>query len=93
MNEILNAAKLALRITSTAFDSELQDLIAAAVIDLRQAGVTNEDTTDPMIRRAVITFCKLNFGQPDDYDRLKKSYDEQKAQLGMASGYTTWTEA
>lgn len=90
---MLEAVKLALRITTDAFDSELNDLIGAGLIDLTQAGVHNVDTTDPMIRRAVTTFCKLNFGQPDDYDRLKKSYDEQKAQLGMATGYTTWTEA
>lgn len=90
---MLQAVKLALRITTEAFDSELNDLIEAGLIDLKQAGVSNVDTTDPMIKRAVITFCKLNFGQPDDYDRLKKAYDEQKAQLGMATGYTTWTEA
>lgn len=57
---------------------------------MRQAGITNTDATDPMIRRAIITFCKLNFGQVDDYDRLKASYDEQKAQLSMATNYTTW---
>lgn len=90
---MLDAVKLALRISTDAFDSELNDLIAAALIDLRQAGITNADETDPMIRRAIVTFCKLNFGQPDEYDRLKRSYDEQKAQLGMATGYTTWTEA
>ena len=89
----LEAVKLALRIVTAAFDSELNDLIAAALIDLRQAGITNMNTEDPMIRRAVITFCRLNFGSPDDYDRLKKSYDEQKSQLGMATGYTTWTGA
>jgi hypothetical protein len=90
---IKDAVKLALRITTTAFDSEIEDLISAAIIDLSQAGITNEDTSDPMIRRAVITYCRLNFGEPSDYDRLKKSYDEQKAQMGMASGYTAWTEA
>lgn len=89
----LQAVKLALRIVTAAFDSELNDLIAAALIDLKQAGITNTDQTDPMIRRAIVTFCKFNFGQPDDYDRLKRSYDEQKAQLGMATGYTTWTGA
>lgn len=89
---MLSAVKLALRITTTAFDSEINDLINAGLIDLRQAGVTNQNVEDPMIRRAIITYCKLNFGQPDDYDRLKKSYDELKAQLSMASGYTNWGE-
>lgn len=89
---MLEAVKLALRITTDAFDAELNDLIEAALIDLRQAGVTNIDQTDPMIKRATITFCKLNFGQTDgyDYDRLRASYWEQKAQLGMATGYTNW---
>jgi hypothetical protein len=89
--EILAAVKLALRITTDAFDEELSDLIVAALLDMKLAGIQNADTGDPLVKRAVITYCRLNFGQPDDYDRLKKSYDEQKAQMGMASGYTVWT--
>lgn len=89
--EILAAVKLALRITTDAFDEELSDLIVAALLDMRLAGIQNADTGDPLVKRAIITYCRLNFGQPDDYDRLKKSYDEQKAQMGMASGYTVWT--
>lgn len=90
---MLDAVKLALRIVTDAFDDELTDLIAAALLDLRLAGVSNTDTTDALVKRAVITYVKMNFGQPDEYDRLKKSYDEQKAQMGMATGYTTWTGA
>ena len=92
-NTMLDAAKLALRVTTDAFDDEIQSLINASILDLGLAGVTNDDTTDELVKRAVITYVRLNFGQPDDYDRLKASYDEQKAQLGMATGYTTWTEA
>lgn len=88
---MLEKVKLALRITTDAFDTELNGLIAAAMIDLGIAGVTLPETLDDICNLAVITYCKCNFGQPDDYDRLKKSYDEQKAQLSMATGYTTWT--
>ena len=91
-NSLLNAVKLALRISTDAFDNELSDLTDAAVLDLGVAGVTNDDTTDALVRTAVITYVKLHFGEPDQYDRLKASYDEQKAQLSMATGYTTWTE-
>lgn len=93
MENVINSIKLALRITTDAFNAELTDLYNAALLDLGIAGVTNDDINDPLILRAVITYCKLHFGQPDDYDRLKRSYDEQKAQLATASGYTTWTEA
>lgn len=90
---MLELVKLALRITTTAFDTELNLLIAAAQTDLGIAGVTLPAELDPICQRAVITYCKMNFGEPDEYDRLKASYDEQKAQLSMATGYTVWTGA
>lgn len=90
MSDIKTAAKLALRISTDAFDAEIEDLINAALLDLGLAGVTNDSTDDPLVRRAVITYCKMNFGEPNEYDRLKASYDEQKAQMGMATNYTNW---
>lgn len=90
---MLELVKLALRIMTDAFDTELNLLIAAAQTDLGIAGVTLPAELDPICQRAIITYCKMNFGEPDEYDRLKASYDEQKAQLSMATGYTTWTGA
>ncbi len=89
---MLEKVKMALRITTDAYNSELNDLIDAAQIDLGIAGVTLPETLDAICTRAIITYCKLHFGEPDDYDRLKASYDEQKAQLSMATGYTTWID-
>lgn len=93
MNEILNTVRLALRITTEAFDVELTNMINAGMSDLGIAGVNGENValTDPLTMQAIITYCKMNFGEPDEYDRLKKSYDEQKAQMSMATGWTTWT--
>ncbi len=88
---MLELVKLALRITTDAFDSELTMLIEAAKTDLGIAGVTLPEELDPICQRAIVTYCRLNFGEPDEYDRLKASYDEQKAQLSMATGYTTWS--
>ena len=87
---MLERAKLALRIKTDAFDGEITDLIDAARADLKIAGISIIDEQDPLLIRAVITYCRANFGQPDDYDRLKASYDEQKAQLQTATGYTDW---
>ena len=85
---MLEKVKLALRITTGDFDEELSDLICAACADLGIVGV-NASTimNDSLIIRAVITYCRIHFGEPEDYDRLKKSYDEQKAQLISATGY------
>lgn len=90
---MLEKVKLALRITTDAFDDELTDLIGAAQLDLGIAGVVIPAEVDSIVTRAIITYCKLHFGEPSEYDRLKASYDEQKAQLSMASGYTVFSEA
>lgn len=90
---MLEKVKLALRITTTAYDSELNDLIASAQLDMGIAGVVIPDTIDALVTKAVITYCKMSFGLPEDYDRLKASYDEQKAQLISATGYTNWGDA
>lgn len=89
---MLTKVKLALRITTNAYDSELNDLIEAAKIDLGIAGVNVPQEIDAIVGRAIITYCKVHFGEPDDVDRLKASYDEQKAQLSMNSNYTDWGE-
>lgn len=87
---MLNKVKMALRITTTAYDEELMDLIEAAQLDLGIAGVVVPNQIDAIVSRAIITYCKMSFGLPEDYDRLKSSYDEQKAQLSNATGYTNW---
>lgn len=85
---LLDSAKLALRLTVDDYDTEITRLISAAIGDLWVAGIeATTDTTDANITQAIITYCRANFGTPDDYDRIKASYDEQKAQMQMARGY------
>lgn len=90
---MIESVKQALRITTTAFDSEINDLIEAAKLDLGIAGVVLPSSIDALVQKAIITYCKMSFGRPEDYDRLKRSYDEQKAQLSNATGYTDWGDA
>lgn len=90
---MLEKVKTALRITTTVYDDELTDLITSAQLDLGVAGVVLPETIDTLVTRAIITYCKVHFGLPDDAERLKRSYDEQKAQLVTCTGYTDWGEA
>jgi hypothetical protein len=89
---LVNAAKLAARITTTAFDSQVSMLLDAAMLDMGVAGVEVPETMDAIVQQAAITYFLMHFGEPDQYDRLKKSYDEQKAQLSTCTGYTDWRE-
>ena len=88
----LNMVKLALRKTENDFDTEIEEYISAAKTDLGIAGVVIPQKDEAIVNTAIITYVKMHFGQPDEYERLKKSYDEQKAQLSTATGFTAWTE-
>lgn len=84
---ILDDAKLAMRITTNAYNAEISRLLAAGAADLGVVDIDASDTTDALIAQALITYVRAHFGTPEDYDRLKASYDEQKAQMMTAKGY------
>ena len=88
-NLILEKVKLSLRVVTDDFDEEITDLISAAQSDLMAAGVVPEPI-DNFVLMAIKTYCRANFGNPENYDKLKASYDEQKAQLSTRTGYTKW---
>lgn len=94
---LLFDAKVAVRIKIDAFDNEIGDLIEAAALDLIKRNAIQESqlsgiTIDPLIKRAILTFVRAHFGTPEDPERLKADYDEQKATLMSTSGYTDWGE-
>lgn len=102
---MLSEVKLALRLTTEVYDDELLRLISSGIIDLQMVGanfdvtevtedsvVTDYTITDSLVVTALITYVKLHFGAPANYDKLKASYDEQKAQMRETSAYSAWEE-
>lgn len=89
---ILDDVKKALRITATAFDGEVLDLIAAARDDLRLSGTLSTkvaDDSDTLIKRAITVYCKANFGYDNaDAERFQKSYDSLKSHITLSQEYT-----
>ena len=72
-NLILEKVKLSLRVVTDDFDEEITDLISAAQSDLMAAGVVPEPI-DNFVLMAIKTYCRANFGNPENYDKLKASY-------------------
>lgn len=103
---MLEEAKKALRVTAAAYDSEIASLLMAGASDLMIAGVqlpgtvafsvsgdtvTDESTLeDELVKRAILTYAAMRFGNPPNYDKLKEAYESQKTQLMHATGYTDW---
>jgi hypothetical protein len=87
---ILDTVKTALRISNTAYDDEIDDLIDAAKADLQLSGLLGEKIllTDALIKRAVVTYCKANFGWNNpDAERLQQSYDMLKNHMSLSQDY------
>jgi len=89
---MLDDVKIALRVSHTALDGEITDLIAAARQDLILSGVlpakANLDT-DALVKRAIITYVKAHFGYDNpDADRLTIAYHNLKAHLTLAGDYS-----
>lgn len=103
---MIDIVRLAIPVTTTAYDAIIAQLINAAAQDLRIAGIPvdgvsvsvaetggqasvidNSTIDDPLLIRAICAYVRAHFNSPDDYDRLKAAYDENKAQLQTATGY------
>lgn len=85
---MLEKVKLALRIKSNILDLEIEDLIEACKIDLSISGVKKIEESDPIINRAIILYCKANFGlENKDSEKYQKSYDLLKQSLSLCGDY------
>ena len=61
-----------------------------ALLDLGIAGVNSALIHDKLIQRAVITYVRMMFHSPADFDHLRWAYETLKGQMAIASGYTEW---
>lgn len=87
---MLEDVKKALRVSNSAFDDEIQDLIDEARADLIQAGLSPDivNTDDPLIKRAIKTYCKAEFGIDNPQaDRFRDAYVMIKQHLSLAGDY------
>ncbi|MFA5527659.1 MAG: head-tail connector protein [Peptostreptococcales bacterium] len=111
---LLEDVKAILRIDGNDLDTEVDDLIEAAKLDLFNAGininktititesmvpeateevpnpepiVTNMEVIDPLLKRAIITYCKAYFGYDDTTGKFEQSYISLKQHLSLSQEY------
>lgn len=89
---MLEDVKAALRVSGDDLNLEIQDLIEAAKSDLILSGVHESKVvdTDPLIKRAIIVYCKAHFGYDDPKlsERFQESYTSLKHHLTLSAEYT-----
>lgn len=85
---LIEDVSTALRVTSQAYMNEISDLVEAAKADLHISGIDQLVETDPLVKRAVILYCKAHFGYENkDADRLMVSYNLLRNHLAFSSDY------
>lgn len=85
---LLSEAKLWLRRSTASLDSEVEQTVAACLMDLSVVGVKNIDAEDPLIQQAAKLYLKANFGYDDKAERWHLFYDNLKRFLSSSSVYT-----
>lgn len=86
--ELLTKVKLALRISHTQLDGDIEDTIAACLSDLTVCGVTVPDSEDALILNAVKLYCRAAYtDDPNKATLFHDGYNSLKSCLMMASGY------
>ena len=85
---LLPEAKLWLRRSTDSLDSEVEQTVAACLMDLDIVGVRNIDAEDPLIQQAAKLYLKTNFGYDDNAERWQLFYDRLKDFLSSSSDYT-----
>jgi hypothetical protein len=80
--------KAILRISNTAYDAEITDLILSAKADLGICGLLETSEIDPLIKRAITLYCKANFGfDNSDSAKLQQSYEMLRNHLSLSTDY------
>lgn len=92
---MLEKVKLALQITTDEFDSDIEENIAAARAELIRSGVSaskaNSDN-DPLITKAIKTFCQKEYSDDNLSERFEESFKYQVDNLRKSADYRKETE-
>lgn len=85
---MLAAVKANLRISGTALDTDLQDDIDAALMDLQRVGIdVTTDQSQPLIIKAVKLYCRWQQDYMGKGEQYCKAYTGLMQALSLAGDY------
>jgi uncharacterized phage protein (predicted DNA packaging) len=90
---LLDEIKSILRISNTAMDLEVLDLIESAKTEMNNININLDKVNDagdmdPLIKRAITLYCKANFGYDNpEATRFLQSYEMLKIHMALSADY------
>lgn len=86
--DLLPSARLWARRTGTRFDDEIQQTVAASLLDLNRVGVVNIVAANPLIQQAVKLYVKAHFGFSDESEKYARAYESLRDSMSLCSDYS-----
>lgn len=84
---MLALVKKSLRISSVAFDDEVNNLIKAAILEMQRVGIVYDENNE-MIQQAVVQFCKSRFGYDNkEADRFERNFTDMVKAMSLSGDY------
>ncbi|MBR2311127.1 MAG: DNA-packaging protein [Oscillospiraceae bacterium] len=90
---LLPDAKIWIRKSVSKLDTEIQQTVAACMLDLKNAGIVNFRAEDPLLQQAAKLYLKAQFGFDEKSEKWEQAYEHLKAALSLSYDYTLpWQE-
>ncbi len=87
-NDTIAKVKTDLRISHSALDGDISDMIDACLRDLEVCGIPAPSEDDPLVLNAIKLYVRTNYtSDTKDAAAYQKRYDAMKACLMMAEDY------
>lgn len=86
--KLLPEAKKWIRRSVSSLDTEIQQTVAACILDLENVGVVKFRDDDPLIQQATKLYLKAHFGYDDKAEKWAAAYEHLKASLSLSGTYT-----
>lgn len=84
---MLALVKKSLRVSSAAFDEEVNNLIKSAILEMQRVGIVYDENNE-MIQQAVIQFCKSRFGYDNkEADRFERNFNDMVKAMSLSGDY------
>lgn len=85
---LLPEARMWVRKSVPNLDTEIEQTVAACMLDLKNAGIVNFSDEDPLLMQAAKLYLKAHFGYDDKSEKWEAAYERLKAALSLSGDYT-----
>ena len=89
---LFKQVKLLLRVSACAdYDDEIKALIESAKQEFKRVGI-QYDEKNQLMNQAIKIYCKANFGNHPDAQRLQERFEKEVNNMSMSDGYRGITD-